>query len=282
MSVSTEFSMAVLTRPQGRNADLGGALLERGWQVTECPALEIQPVILHDVQSLATPDSYDLVIFVSVPAVQAYHQHLSQMHPKYVWPKDTHIGCVGQASGQAIREAFGQDLSLFQPDKSADQDSESLWNKLIAHIDSIRRVLIVRGQDGRDWLASRLTEKGVKVDFYVAYCRNPATWSPKNIDMFKTWAQSAKYPVWLLTSAHAIKSSLAQFREHDLVQWAKKCCFILTHPRQETVLIQGLNKLTTCSRTEKSLSMPKILISRPLQEEILSNFEHFRDNHRID
>ena len=93
--------------------------------------------------------------------------------------------------------------------------------------------------------ATHQLQPGEKYDFYVAYCRNPATWSPKNIDMFKTWAQSAKYPVWLLTSAHAIKSSLAQFREHDLVQWAKKCCFILTHPRQETVLIQGLNELIT-------------------------------------
>jgi uroporphyrinogen-III synthase len=49
-------------------------------------------------------------------------------------------------------------------------DSEALWRAWPRDWAG-RRVLVVRGEDGRDWLAEQLARRGAQVDFVAAYRR---------------------------------------------------------------------------------------------------------------
>lgn len=281
MGATSHSLLAVLTRPQGRSHALSEALVRKGWEVLDCPALEITPMPLADREALPLPESYDLVIFVSVPAIEAYQQHLLQYGVKTGWPVKTKIGCVGQGSALAIRQNFGDQVQLMQPDTNGPQDSEGLWSVLNRQAGLLKRVLIVRGQDGRDWLASQLREKGAFVDFHVAYCRKSATWSGENLKTFKQLSLAGKHPVWLLTSLHGIQSVLAQFEAQSLLEWAAECRFILTHPRQAEALRAGLNQKLGALTGGQVLGKLSFLVSEPDQASILSNFEYFRDNESL-
>ena len=281
MGASSNSLLAVLTRPHGRSQELSEALVRQGWDVLECPALEIAPIRLTPRQSIPLPDAYDLVIFVSVPAVEAYYQHLLQSGMTTSWPAGTIIGCVGQASALAIRQIFGDQVQLLHPDIKGSQDSEGLWSVLSRQASPLRRVLIVRGQDGRDWLAMQLRENGVCVDFHVAYCRKSATWSNDNLEAFKHFAQTARHPVWLLTSLHGIEAVLTQLEALSLLEWAAECRFILTHPRQAQALRSGLNQKLEALTGRQVMVKVSFIVSEPDQASILSNFEYFRDNESL-
>lgn len=279
MDTSVDFTRTVvLTRPEGRNDELRSFLNRSDWQVIECPALEISSIDLGDHPFLPSPESYDLVIFVSIPAVESFGRQLAQRGIASLWPKQTPIGCVGQATAQAIRNTFGNQVVVLQPVGESTQDSENLWNVLKPSVDALKRVLIVRGQDGRDWLATRLTENGCQVDFHVAYCRKVATWSSASIAEFQACAKARIYPIWILTSAHGIEATIGQLAHLGLLQWAVQCRFLLTHPRQEAVLRQEFAKHLGLNESNEHLVKLNTNISSHAHEELLSNLEHFRDN----
>jgi uroporphyrinogen-III synthase len=50
-------------------------------------------------------------------------------------------------------------------------DSEALWARLRSRDWPGRRVLVVRGEGGRDWLAEQLDAAGARVEFVTAYRR---------------------------------------------------------------------------------------------------------------
>jgi uroporphyrinogen-III synthase len=142
----------------------------------------------------------------------------------------------------------------------------------------LQRVLIVRGQDGRDWLAAKCAEKGMHVDFHAAYCRKAATWSSQSLETLRDWASQQGQPVWLLTSTHGIEATVNQLFQAGLLEWALKGRFILTHPRQIAFLshkIQGLLNVHTASFVAQEQN---IRVSSPDQPSILLNFSYFRDN----
>lgn len=279
MDASVDFKRTVvLTRPEGRNDELRSFLNRSDWQVIECPALEISPIDLADHQFLPSPDSYDLVIFVSIPAVESFARQLAQRGITSAWPKQTLIGCVGRATAQAIQNNFGNQASVLQPFGESTQDSENLWNVLKPKVDALKRVLIVRGQDGRDWLATELRKNGCQVDFHEAYCRKVATWSSGSIAKFQSCAKAHLYPIWILTSAHGIEATIGQLAHLGLLEWAVQCRFLLTHPRQEAVLRQAFAKHLGLNESTGHLVKLDMNISSHEHEDLLSNLEHFRDN----
>lgn len=271
--------LAVLTRPEGRHSSLAAELVKLGWKVLECPALQITPFELASGNDIPMPEAYDLVIFVSVPAIDAYR---AQLGDNYSWPTKTFIGCVGQASVTAAREAFGTENQFLHPEIFSTQDSEALWSVIQTRREQdphkLQRVLIVRGQDGRDWLAAKCAENGMHVDFHAAYCRKAATWSSQNLKSLQDWALREVQPVWLLTSTHGIEATVNQLLQAGLFEWALKGRFILTHPRQIAFLKDKIQSVLNV-QTDPFIALEhNVRVSSPDQPSILLNFSYFRDN----
>jgi uroporphyrinogen-III synthase len=225
--------LAVLTRPAGRNVDVMHALIRRGWAVHECPALEIHSCPVLSAQALPDPASYDLVVFVSRAAVNAY---FAQLGPAFIWPASVRVGCMGPATAQAIRRACATVANILYPDAESARDSEALWPLLQALKAPLRKVLIVRGQDGRDWLSEKLNQAGVEVLTHQAYERVYAEWSEETVTKFRQWADASVQVAWLFTSAHGITAVTQQLQRIGLVDWFLSGQFVLTHER----LVQAL------------------------------------------
>ncbi|MEY3628952.1 MAG: hypothetical protein RLY91_718 [Pseudomonadota bacterium] len=227
--------IAVLTRPAGRNTDVMHALVRRGWVVHECPALEIHTAPIAIAQATPDPKHYDLVVFVSRAAVTGF---IRQLGPNFSWPSGVRVGCMGPATALAIERAWPTVSNILYPDAEKARDSEALWPLLEELSTPLRKVLIVRGQDGRDWLSHKLIAQGVDVLTHQAYERVQAEWSPETVARFQQWANSSTKVVWLLTSGHGITSVALQLESLGLLAWFRAGEFVLTHER----LVQTLGR----------------------------------------
>jgi uroporphyrinogen-III synthase len=263
---------AILTRPAGRNTTVLNGLTRRGWSVLECPALEIREV-LPAAGQVPTPERFDLVVFVSRAAVTGYHSQLMAAG-KTGWPSKTKVASMGPATASAIRRIFGDALPVLHPAPDVAQDSESLWPLLMALEHPLRRVLIVRGQDGRDWLSQRLTQQGVSVELHQAYRRHFAQWPSTLNQHFEKLSQHGVLPTWLLTSPHGIEAIFKNLDSLSLSGWFARCSFVLTHER----LKPQLAKLLEPQSLESSGPI-KCLVASPEDDVILAGFEQISRSH---
>jgi uroporphyrinogen-III synthase len=67
-----------------------------------------------------------------------------------------------------------------------------------------RRVWIVRGDGGRDWLAATLREAGADVAFLQAYQRRAPGWTPEQQALAAAALADPAGSCWLLSSSEAI------------------------------------------------------------------------------
>jgi uroporphyrinogen-III synthase len=227
--------IAVLTRPANRNQALAQRLRDAGWQACAWPALQIEPV-LAGAGAVPIPADYELVVFVSGNAARLYLQQLRQLGHAAAWPGSCVAATVGPASGLALRESgwFGSGTFILHPGPQAlRHDSESLWELIAARAPLPRRVLVVRGTQGRDWLAERLREHGAQVDLHAVYRRSPAAWDEAVLQQLTVWARGSTRPTWLLTSGEGIDAVRANVGRAGLAGWWQDCRFVLTHPQLE-------------------------------------------------
>lgn len=253
---------AILTRPAGRNTFVMNALLRRGWCVHECPALDIRQVFA-DTVDVPRPEAFDLIVFVSRAAVTGYQSQLSQNDP-YVWPKSTLTACMGPVTAASIRRAFGETVSVLHPEANLAQDSEALWPLLIALEQPLKKILIVRGQDGREWLSQRLQQRGSSVTIHQAYSREVALWPQALCERFSALHHNGVLPAWLLTSPHGVEAIYKNLKTLGLTDWFAQSRFVMTHGRLKPLLEKLLNQ---------SMAAHQSVIASPEDEVVLAGFE---------
>lgn len=220
----------IITRPVGQahqliellNASLSNdELVKLGKQdlpkILSLPLLTIVPrggvsvgsqvdPLLHQV--VTALKNADLAIFVSQNAIECTMRLLEkswQDLSKKVVP----IGVMGGSSKLALQHhGIGLEeapTTIVIPEKNENWDSEGLWKALQSlHGDwSGRKVVIFKGEGGRDWLADTLVSAGATVEAISVYARvplsldNPAWKALHEID----FSQS----LWLLTSSEAVR-----------------------------------------------------------------------------
>lgn len=223
--------IAVLTRPAGRNEALAQRLGAAGWQALCLPALSIEP--LPPTVPPPMPHDFGLAMFVSGNAARLYLDQLAPYLRPAGWPAGCALAAVGPATARVLRDSplVGASASVLHPPAEADaHDSEALW-----HILSKRplpsRALLVRGTQGRDWLADRLAESGIDVTRHALYRRSPAVWPVDALQTLHGWARQGVPVTWLLTSGEGIAATADAIRIAGLQAWWKDCRFVVTHPR---------------------------------------------------
>jgi uroporphyrinogen-III synthase len=158
----------VITRPAKQAAGLASRVSQLRPTVL-FPLLEIAP--LPDTHALDTVlaeiRQFALVVFVSPNAVDAVLTALG------VWPREVAIGVVGQGSVTALA-AHGvttDNATIYAPAELNRSDSEGLLDALPLTTLQGQRVLIVRGQHGRDFLTETLHKHAIAVHHVTAYLR---------------------------------------------------------------------------------------------------------------
>lgn len=159
----------LITRPAAENAGLAQLLAGHGIFSHGLPLLDMQPLPETPEQrdQLLNLDRYSTVVVVSKPAAHLALQRLDQYWPQP--PSRPRWFTVGAASG-AILADYG--LNVCWP--TTGDDSEALL-ALPEFEQSLQqpgpRVLVMRGDTGREFLAQTMAARGIAVDFLPLYRR---------------------------------------------------------------------------------------------------------------
>ncbi|NWF06364.1 uroporphyrinogen-III synthase [Pseudomonas salomonii] len=155
----------LLTRPAEESAAVAALLAEAGIFSSSLPLLDTEalPVTPEQQAVFAELGRCSAVIVVSKPAARLAVQQLQQPWPSLPWFS------VGAATAQVLAD---HGLTVHYPQTG--DDSEALL-QLPALREAVARpgarVLILRGEGGRELLAERLREQGASVDYLELYRR---------------------------------------------------------------------------------------------------------------
>jgi len=169
-----------VTRPASQAGPLCNAISENGGQVVSFPVTEIQPipVSVESEQILKCFEQIDMVIFISVNAVQ-YGASVTRLLKSN--PCRTKIAAIGQATANAL-EALNLKVDI-KPESPF--NSESLLNLDCMKNVKEKNILIIKGEGGRTYLAEQLTKRSARVRFLDAYKRITPNSSAESV--IKQW-----------------------------------------------------------------------------------------------
>ena len=156
----------LLTRPQGQNDSLRDKLVSAGAQVRELPLLEIEPLAETPAlrQQIMNLDRYQMVVVVSPNAARVALDLIDQYWPQL--PLGIDWLTVGKGTAKALQD-YG--IAALAPPEGHDSEALLTLSRL-QQVDD-EKVLILRGEGGRDLLAKTLRERGAQVEFAELYRR---------------------------------------------------------------------------------------------------------------
>ncbi|MFR0673712.1 uroporphyrinogen-III synthase [Enterobacterales bacterium AW_CKDN230030176-1A_HGKHYDSX7] len=158
----------LLTRPTEECADLARALAESGIVSRSLPLLHIEPLPFGAAQhgTLQALDTYQAIIVVSKPAARLL---LTATSPEVLAGLGAAWFTVGAATAGVLAR---QGIIARCPAQGDDSEALLALEALRAALDGpAPRVLIVRGEGGRERLAECLAEQGARVDYLELYRR---------------------------------------------------------------------------------------------------------------
>lgn len=235
-------STVVLTRPQGKNEELARALRANGHKVLSLPALEIKPT-LKKLPACFAPSRFDLLVFVSAQAVKSYLQALQAASLRL--PVGLSVATVGAASAAPFyASGLAHTLKLIHPPATHPfQDSEALWQLLHPQLDKYQRILLVRGQQGRQWLSEQLLAHHKELHRCSIYQRVAAYWSDQDAIQLRCDLVQPQSVTFLLTSSESTQAIYNNIVRLQLFSAWKQARFVAIHPRIANC-VQALSSLS--------------------------------------
>lgn len=158
----------LLTRPAEECAALAASLAAQGVYSSSLPLLEIQPLTeTPEQRSLWLDlDRYAAVIVVSKPAARLGLECLARYWPQ---PPQQSWFAVGAATAQLLAD-YG--LSVCWPQDGEDSEALLQLPELASALQVHNpRVLLIKGEGGRELIAQGLRARGVTVDYLELYRR---------------------------------------------------------------------------------------------------------------
>jgi uroporphyrinogen-III synthase len=164
----------LVTRPQPQANELAAGIVRFGGEPIVFPTIAIEPI-----EAVQNPETHDLVIFVSVHAVE-HGARLIHETPT------TRIAAIGKATAAAL-SALNLPADIV-PD--AGFTSESLLAHPDLQVTPGQRALIVRGAGGRDLLRDSLSERGLIVNTLEVYRRVQPNIAPETVtELHSRWIE---------------------------------------------------------------------------------------------
>jgi len=189
----------LVTRPALQADVLCGAIEAAGGRVVRFPVMEIHPAVdpLVVQAGLTQLGDYNLAIFVSANAVQYTLEAMAN-----AWPTAVKIAAIGAATARAVTQ-HGLRVDI-APER--DFTSEALLALPALQAVRDQRILILRGNGGRDTLRDNLRARGAQVDYLEVYRRDSVTTEPAAL--LNDW-QSGAIDAVLISSSESLQKLLA-------------------------------------------------------------------------
>jgi uroporphyrinogen-III synthase len=167
----------LVTRPAGQQQSIVASLEASGCTVFHQPLLELQPLDelgLQSRQHIVDLDLYQQVIFISGNAVRFGMEHIENYWPQL--PVGITWYAVGETTARLLEE---RGITAISPE--GDMSSEGLL--ALPGLQSVdgQRLLIVKGEGGREALRAELRNRGAKVDTLNCYRRRCPSLAPGDL-----------------------------------------------------------------------------------------------------
>ena len=240
----------IVTRPSAQATPWVAALQAMGLEAQALPLIDIAPAPdLAPVQAAwRALDALALVMFVSANAVE----HFFAARPAGAkWPAALLAGSTGPGTSAALRAAGVQHIE--EPAADAPQfDTEALWARLTTRHWQGARVLVVRGEDGRDWLADTLRARGAELVFVAAYRRAPPLLDAACQALLAAALAAPAQHLWLFSSSQAVAHLQALSVGSD---WSAAQAFA-SHPRvAEAARRAGFGRVELVAATPRAVAL---------------------------
>ena len=228
----------LVTRPRDQAVELAQAIESAGGIALLFPLLDIAPVQdadrLH--QQVAHLEQCDLAIFISPNAVKYGMAAIAELG----LPSGLKIATIGSGSAQALR-ALGVDDVIVPAER---YDSEGL----LALLQQVQgwRVMIFRGDGGRDLLGDTLRTRGAAVEYVSCYVRSKPQQHADELLRMRPDAIT-------VTSSEAL-SYLWQMLETEALSVLRATPLFVPHPRiAELALEQGWSRVQLTQAGDEGL-----------------------------
>lgn len=242
----------VITRPRAQADGLVRAVAAIGRTPVLLPLLEIAPLADQSALrvTLAGLERYALVAFVSPNAIDAALAHVP------AWPRQVPLAVLGEGSRAALAK-HGLDetnATILGPQDPTRSDSENLLQTLDLAALRGKRVLIVRGESGRELMSEGFRAAGAEVTIVPAYRRSVPALTPELGATLR--ALLASQNDWIITSSEALRGLFELLRQldADLVVKMQQQHLIVPHARiADTARSLGLARITLTGSGDERL-----------------------------
>lgn len=222
MSLSLAGRGVVITRPAAEAQQLAALVREAGGEPMLYPAIEIldaaDPRNLDAV--IDRLDEFDLAIFVSPSAVD---KAMTRICARRALPATLRYAAIGPGGVRALQR-FGI-AEVIAP--AGRHDSEALLAS--PYLQKVRglRIVIFRGDGGRELLRETLIARGASVEYAVCYQRGKPAWAADAL--LRAW-EANRIAAVIVTSSEGLRN----FR--DLIgaaglTWLRNTMIIVPHQR---------------------------------------------------
>lgn len=189
----------LVTRPAHQNQTLNKILLQAGFRIINFPTIAINAASATAILK-ALPDyiqQFNVALFVSRNAVDFSFKYLDAA----ALPSSLQLGVIGKGTCQALKK-HGLESHIISADN---YNSEGLLaSKLLLQVKG-KRVLILRGQQGRNLLGDTLRERGADVEYCEVYRRALPEYTP---DYFEKLSKDYFPDIAIFTSAEGLNNGL--------------------------------------------------------------------------
>lgn len=216
----------LVTRPQAQAETLAALIEAAGGRALRFPVIEILPPRDSAPLALAVArlHEFDIAIFISPNAVNTA---LNAILARRAWPPQLAVGCVGKGSAKALRQ-FGLEPQ-FVPSGRFDGEALAAVPGLAAIAG--KKVVIFRGDGGREVLGNLLQARGAAVEYIECYRR--ARPQADTTTLLRQWARG-EVDVVTVTSGQGLRNLF------DLLgklgqQWLVKTPTVVVSERMATL-----------------------------------------------
>lgn len=214
-------------------------LEQLGFTVIEFPTIQITSA-LDSRALLALPEQitqYDMALFVSRNAVDYAFKYLTLD----CLPPQLEMGVIGKGSWQALLDK-GVESQIIPTDTF---DSEGLLATQNLQQVAGKRVIIFRGQEGRNLLGDTLTERGASVTYCEVYHRG----IPEYAEQAFSQLTLLQFPdVAIFTSAEGLQNCHSLLNEREWRDLTEITWLLISERMRETALELGHNANTIIAR----------------------------------
>ncbi len=214
----------LVARPTKKTQALTLSLNKQGIACVSQPLFDYLPLADHK-QSKKLLTTADIIIFVSVAAVEFSHANVAATHWQY-----QHIIAVGKATKAALHALDLKNIECPFQENSEGVLALNVLNESLSN----KTITIVRGNGGREHLATELIKRNATIHYLESYQRVWRTF-PKDID--KQWYHQQINCI--VVTSNALLEKLVQLTqatniavENDITNhWRNHCIWLVASKR---------------------------------------------------